>query len=67
MLSTWKYRIIDENGKVERGKYLTDMSASEICRMFEREGKEVVYLEKVELITVFNFVKNINNNMVSYA
>ena len=67
MLSTWKYRVIDENGKVERGKYLTDMSASEICRMFEREGKEVVYLEKVELITVFNFVKNINNNMVSYA
>ena len=67
MLSTWKYRIIDENGKIERGKYLTDMSASEICRMFEREGKEVVYLEKMEVIALFNFIKNISDNIVNYA
>lgn len=67
MMSAWKYRIINENGSIEKGKCFTDRTASEICKIFEQDGKEVVYLEKVKVITLFNFVKSIGENIINYA
>ena len=56
-IQQWHYIIKHKNNDFEiiNDTLTTDLSASEICQRFEKEGYEILVLEKIIQIPCFSF------------